>query len=214
MALPDATPRLTGLPGGGAPARGRRLGLLGGALAGAATLTGLLVLRPWEGSGAAGAGSPDLPVRILEVESELLGVCPDGKASSAVVVATPQPTVPPGRAFTSDDRNLCVVVSTAPGMTVNGFRNVTAFEDVEEGGRRSWSVRVAFKEKDAKAFAELTGKVAVRTRPTDALAVVQGDDRLLVRVGIDGAITGGEATIATRLKKNQAAFLASALGAR
>ncbi|MGW0781183.1 protein kinase domain-containing protein [Streptomyces sp. NPDC002913] len=217
VARPDATTRLTGSLGGGAPWWSRQLTVLGGALvvvAVVAVLTGLLVLRPWEDSGAAGAGSPDLPVRILEVESEQLGVCPDGKASSAVdAVATPQPPVPSGRGFTSDDRNLCVVVSTAPGMTVNRFRNVTAFEDVEEGGQGGWSVRVAFEEKDAKAFAELTGKVAGRPRPTDALAVVQGDDRLLVRVGIAGPITGGEAVIATRLKENQAAFLASALGA-
>ncbi|MFC8225371.1 hypothetical protein [Streptomyces sp. NPDC057287] len=44
-------------------------------------------------------------------------------------------------------------------------------------------------------------------------ALVQGDDRLLVSVGVAESITGGEAVIATRLGRNEAHFLASALGA-
>lgn len=211
---PPPTARLTGPARTGVLGRVRRPRVLAGVSAVVAALVALLVFRPWEDAGSTGrAGTPDLPVRILEVESEQPGVCPDGEATSADGFATPRPAVPSGRGFTSDDRKRCVVVSTAPGMTVNRFRNVTAFEDTEAGGQGGWSVRVEFGDRDAEAFAELTGRVSGRSGDSDSLAVVQGDDRLLVKVRIIGSITGGEAVIATRLGRNQAAFLASALGA-
>ncbi|WP_329237868.1 protein kinase [Streptomyces sp. NBC_01460] len=193
------------------PRPGRRWWTLaaGAVVVGASVV--VFVLRPWEGGDAARAGAPDQPVRILEVSEEQPGICPDGKASDIDPVS-PRPAVPSGRGFTSDDRKRCVVVSTAPGMTVNRFEEVTAFEDREQGGQGGWSVRVVFGDKDAEAFAELTGDVAGRASPTDSLAIVQGDDRLLVSVGVVESITGGEAVIATRLGRNEAHFLASALG--
>ncbi|WP_406447396.1 protein kinase [Streptomyces sp. NBC_00876] len=216
---PPATSRLNGTPAAGTPAtgarwRGMRRWPLAAGLAAAVALVGVLAVRPWDASdGAAAAGVPDEPVRFLEVQSEQPGVCPDGEASSSDPFATQQPAVPSGRGFTSDDRKMCVVVSTAPGMTVNRFKEVTAFEDTEPGGQGGWSVRVVFEDKDATKFAALTGKVTDRTPPTNALAFVQGDDRLLARMAIGNRLTGGDAVIATELGRNEARFLAGALGA-
>lgn len=218
-ARPDEATRAVGVrptaylaePRTGSPRPGRRWWTLAAGAVVVGASVAVLVLRPWEGGGAARAGVPDQPVRILEVSEEQPGICPDGKASDTDPVS-PRPAVPSGRGFTSDDRKRCVVVSTAPGMTVNRFEEVTAFEDREQGGQGGWSVRVVFGDKDAETFAELTGDVAGRASPTDSLAIVQGDDRLLVSVGVVESITGGEAVIATRLGRNEAHFLASALG--
>ncbi|MFJ2703588.1 protein kinase [Streptomyces sp. NPDC087428] len=216
VAGPAGTARLPGPAPTAASGRGRRVWLIASVLAAVAASAGtLLVLSPWDGSGDGdAAGAPDQPVRFLEVEREQPGACPGGGASEAAPFATSQPGVPSGRGFTSDDRQQCVVVSTAPGMTVTRFREVSAFEDTGDGGPGGWSVRVAFEDKDAKAFTTLTGRVTGRTAPTDSLAIVQGEDRLLAKVAVIGRLTGGEAVIATRLGRNEARFLADALGAR
>lgn len=218
MAEPAGTAHLPGPPATAASGRSRRVRLTVSALAAAGVLAGtLLVLSPWDGSGDGGgtgsAGAPDRPVRFLEVEREQPGACPGSGSSEAATFATSQPGVPSGRGFTSDDRQQCVIVSTAPGMTVTRFRQVSAFEDTEDGGPGGWSVQVAFESKDAKAFTALTGKVTGRAAPTDSLAIVQGEDRLLAKVTVIGRITGGEAVIATRLGRNEAHFLANVLGA-
>lgn len=218
VAEPAGTAHLPGPPATAASGRSRRVRLTVSGLAAAGVLAGtLLVLSPWDGSGDGGgtsaAGAPDRPVRFLEVEREQPGACPGSGTSEAASFATSQPGVPSGRGFTSDDRQECVFVSTAPGMTVNKFRQVSAFEDTEDGGPGGWSVRVAFESKDAKAFTALTGKVTGRIAPTDSLAIVQGEDRLLAKVTVIGRITGGEAVIATRLGRNEAHFLANVLGA-
>ncbi|MCX4451141.1 serine/threonine-protein kinase [Streptomyces sp. NBC_01789] len=213
------TVRLPGPPPTAASGRGRRVWWAVGGVVAAGALAGtLLVLSPWDGAGdggaKGGAGAPDQPVRFLEVEREQSGACPGSGTSEATAFGTSQPGVPSGRGFTSDDRQQCVVVSTAPGMTVNRFREVSAFEDTEEGAPGGWSVRVTFQDKDAKAFTALTGKVTGRTEPTNSLAIVQGEGRLLARVAVIGRITGSEVVIATRLGRNEAQFLADVLGAR
>ncbi|MEU3267439.1 hypothetical protein [Streptomyces bacillaris] len=62
-------------------------------------------------------------------------------------------------------------------------------------------------------FAELTGTVTDRPPPTNALAIVQGENRLLAKVAVLDRLTGGDAVIATRLGRNEARFLANVLGA-
>jgi hypothetical protein len=186
-----------------------------GAAAAVVALAVVLVVRPWEaGAENAAAGAPDDPVRILEVEDEFEGVCPTGSPDPAAW--PPQSSAPPGRAFTSDDRQNCVVVSTAPGMTVNRFKEVAAYEE-KAPGLEGWSVRVALKDSDRAAFAELTEKIAGRKlQPDDPkawLAFVQGDKRLLASFAIMTKLPGGTAIIATGLGENEARFLAEALGA-
>jgi hypothetical protein len=221
VSAPRPTARLA-MPGSTAPAGlsyGRaRLwwAAVGGAVL-AMVLAVVLVVRPWESEGTPAAGVPDQPVRILEVESESQGIC--GAASGAPAPADPFATstpAPDGRSFTSDSQQMCVVASTAPGMTVNKFKDVAAFEDTQSG-RGGWSVRVTFEAADQKKFAELTGKIAARSLPVgDArgkLAIVQGDDRLLASFGVLDRLTGGSAVIAVGLKNNEAEFLAKVLGA-
>lgn len=213
------TVRLPGPPPTAASGRGRRVRpAVGGLVAVGALTATLLVLSPWDGSGdgdaKGSAGAPDRPVRFLEVEREQQGACPGSGTSEATPFGTSQPGVPSGRGFTSDDRQQCVVVSTAPGMTVNRFREVSAFEDTGDGAPGGWSVRVTFEDKDAKAFTTLTGRVTGRTEPTNSLAIVQGEGRLLAKVAVVGRITGSEVVIATRLGRNEAHFLAKVLGAR
>lgn len=169
----------------------------GGAVAPALALAGLLVLEPWAADGEAGAaGLPDQPVRILPVESESFGVCPEG--------------APEGRAYTSDDRQACVI-TTGDGMTVRRFTAVRAYEDKENG--MGWVVDVTFQAADREKWAELTGQVAGRPVPGDQLAFVQGDKRLLAAPKIMERISGARMTIATALGRNEAEFLAKALGA-
>lgn len=194
---PRPTSRMAtaGPPG---PARGGRLWWAAGAAVLAVGLAVVLVVRPWAGGGTAATNAPDKPVRILEVESESAGTCPTGS--------------PDGRSFTSDDRQTCVVVSTAPGMTVNRFKEVSAFEN-KEPGMSGWAVKVTFEDADKGKFAELTGQVAGRPRPEDQLAFVQGDNRLLASPAIIERLPGGNAVIAVRLGANEAEFLAKALGA-
>lgn len=66
---------------------------------------------------------------------------------------------------------------------------------------------------DAKEFTDLTGAVTGRPPPANALAIVQGEDRLLGRVVVISRLTGGDAVIATKLGRNEARFLAHVLGA-
>ncbi|WDG27361.1 protein kinase [Streptomyces sp. CA-278952] len=211
---PPATARLTGKPDVEAPSevpRRRRRSLAALAVAGL-LVAGVLLWQPWDGKGGAeAAGVPDEPVRFLEVESEQPGACPapDDTAASDPFT-TPRPAVPEGRGFTSDDRELCVVVSTATGLTVDRFEKVTVFEDEAQEG---WAVRVVFQDDDAEKFAELTGAVTGRTPPANALAIVQGENRLLARVAVLGRLAGGDAVIATKLGHNEARFLANVLGA-
>ncbi|UQA36055.1 hypothetical protein [Streptomyces sp. HNA39] len=148
-------------------------------------------------------------MRFLEVESEQPGVCP-APGEAADPLAPSRPAVPTGRGFTSDDREECVVVSTAPGLTVNRFERVTVLEDEAQEG---WVVRVVFQDADAEKFAELTGTVTDRPPPTNALAIVQGENRLLAKVAVLDRLTGGDAVIATRLGRDEAHFLANVLGA-
>ncbi|MFF3321363.1 protein kinase [Streptomyces sp. NPDC002889] len=196
------------------PAPRTRLWWAGGGTALAVVLAVVLVVRPWEsgGEGNTAAGRPDGPVRILEVESESPGVCPSGSPTD-FASRTPAPD---GRSFTSDDRQTCVIASTAPGMTVNRFKEVSAFEN-KEPGQEGWAVQVTFQDTDRAKFAELTGKIAGRDLPVNdpggMLAIVQGDNRLLASVAIRDPLTGGSAVFATRLRKNEARFLAQALGA-
>ncbi|MEI5034374.1 hypothetical protein RB201_21600 [Streptomyces sp. S1A(2023)] len=103
-----------------------------------------------------------------------------------------------------------MVVSTATGLTVDRFEKVTVFEDDAQEG---WAVRVVFQDDDAEKFAELTGAVTGRTPPANALAIVQGENRLLARVAVLGRLAGGDAVIATKLGRNEARFLANVLGA-
>ncbi|MBT3100548.1 MULTISPECIES: serine/threonine-protein kinase [Streptomyces] len=208
---PPATARLAAPADPGAAPGGSRRWWSVAASAGAALLVaGVLVWQPWGGGGGTGAaGAPDAPVRFLEVESEQPGACP-APGEAADPLAPSRPAVPTGRGFTSDDREECVVVSTAPGLTVNRFVRVTAFEDEAQEG---WAVRVEFQDADAEKFAELTGTVTDRPPPTNALAIVQGENRLLAKVAVIGRITGGDAVIATRLGRNEARFLANVLGA-
>ncbi|MCR8942027.1 protein kinase [Streptomyces sp. OUCMDZ-4982] len=200
---PPATARLAAPTDPGAAPGGSRRWWFVAASAGAALLVaGVLVWQPWGGGGGTGAaGAPDAPVRFLEVESEQPGACP-APGGAADPLAPSRPAVPTGRGFTSDDRDECVVVSTAPGLTVNRFVRVTAFED---GAQEGWAVRVEFQDADAEKFAELTGTVTDRPPPTNALAIVQGENRLLAKVAVIGRITGGDAVIATRLGRNEAA---------
>ncbi|MEU3975807.1 serine/threonine-protein kinase [Streptomyces bacillaris] len=208
---PPATARLAAPTDHGAAPGGSRRWWSVAASAGAALLVaGVLVWQPWGGGGGTGAaGAPDAPVRFLEVESEQPGVCP-APGEAADPLAPSRPAVPTGRGFTSDDREECVVVSTAPGLTVNRFERVTVFEDEAQEG---WAVRVVFQDADAEKFAELTGTVTDRPPPTNALAIVQGENRLLAKVAVIGRLTGGDAVIATRLGRNEARFLANVLGA-
>ncbi|MFI9585034.1 protein kinase [Streptomyces sp. NPDC052236] len=192
---------------------------IGGAVL-AATLAGVLVVRPWESEGTRAAGVPDEPVRLLEVESESQGKC--GTDSGTPAPADPLATASPawdGRSFTSEKsggESTCVVVSTAPGMTVNKFKDVTAFNDTSPG-RDGWSIRVTFEDADREKFAELTGKIADRSLSADdpgaRLAVVMGDKRLLASFVIMDRLTGGSAVIAVDLGANTAEFVAKALGA-
>ncbi|MEU0392786.1 protein kinase [Streptomyces sp. NPDC006208] len=212
--LPRPTGRLDAPTAAPAP-RVRRTRLTWTAGAGAVVLVGLAVLlavRPWEGGGKAAAGLPDEPVRILEVESESPGVCPTDSPDLPLT----QSPAPAGRSFTSDQRQNCVIASTAPGMTVNRFKEVSAYKE-KPPGREGWSVRVTLKDADRVKFAELTGKIAGRSLPVDdpagKLAFVQGDNRLLVSVSIRDPLTAGTAVIAVGLKENEARFLAQALGA-
>ncbi|GGW44034.1 serine/threonine protein kinase [Streptomyces xantholiticus] len=193
----------------------RRLWWATGAAVAVVALAVVLVVRPWDaGAENAAAGVPDEPVRILEVEDEFEGVCLIGSPDPGAW--PPQSPAPPGRSFTSDDRQNCVVVSTAPGMTVNRFKEVAAFEE-REPGMEGWSVRVALKDSDRAAFAELTGKIAGQELPPEdpksRLAFVQGDKRLLASFVIASKLEGGTAIIAMRLGENEARFLAEALGA-
>ncbi|MER6613278.1 serine/threonine protein kinase [Streptomyces xantholiticus] len=186
-----------------------------GAAAAVVALAVVLVVRPWEaGAGNATAGVPDEPVRILEVEDEFEGVCPTGSPDPGAW--PPQSSAPPGRAFTSDDRQSCVVVSTAPGMTVNRFKEVAAYEE-KAPGAEGWAVRVALKDSDRATFAELTGEIVGRglqpDDPKSRLAFVQGDKRLLASFVIASKLPNGTAIIATGLGENEARFLAEALGA-
>lgn len=218
---PRPTVRLA-TPGSTAPAglpygRARLWWAAAGGAVLAATLAVVLVVRPWESDGARAAGVPDVPVRILEVESESKGKCgtDSGTAAPADSLAASTPAWD-GRSFTSDREDACVVVSTAPGMTVNKFKDVTAFKDTSPG-RDGWSVRVTFEAADREKFAELTGRIADRSLPADdprgRLAIVVGDDRLLASFGIADRLTGGSALIAVDLKSNVAEFLAKELGA-
>ncbi|MFF9634292.1 protein kinase [Streptomyces bacillaris] len=208
---PPATARLAApTDHGAAPGGSRRWWSVAASAAAALLVAGVLVWQPWGGGGGTGAaGAPDAPVRFLEVESEQPGVCP-APGEAADPLAPSRPAVPTGRGFTSDDREECVVVSTAPGLTVNRFERVTVFEDEAQEG---WAVRVVFQDSDAEKFAELTGTVTDRPPPTNALAIVQGENRLLAKVAVIGRLTGGDAVIATRLGRNEARFLANVLGA-
>ncbi|MFD6415145.1 protein kinase [Streptomyces sp. NPDC060194] len=199
-------------PAGGPPrGRGRRPAWWLAAAAVVGMVAGLVVWRPWAPAGPGPAAPPDGPVRFLEVESEQPGVCPDGSAPESNPLATPLPAVPTGRGFTSDDRELCVVVSDAPGMTVEQFRTVEAIRNPDPGAE-GWQLRVAFLEQDAADFEDLTDRLHERPPPTDAVAIVQGDSRLIVRVAVATPISGGEAVIATGLGRNEARFLAEVLG--
>ncbi|XXZ51102.1 protein kinase [Streptomyces cavourensis] len=208
---PPATARLAAPTDHGAAPGGSRRWWSVAASAGAALLVaGVLIWQPWGGGGSTGAaGAPDAPVRFLEVESEQPGVCP-APGEAADPLAPSRPAVPTGRGFTSDDREECVVVSTAPGLTVNRFERVTVVEDEAQEG---WVVRVVFQDADAEKFAELTGTVTDRPPPTNALAIVQGENRLLAKVAVLDRLTGGDAVIATRLGRDEAHFLANVLGA-
>ncbi|MFB8126325.1 protein kinase [Streptomyces bacillaris] len=208
---PPATARLaTPTDHGAAPGGSRRWWSVAASAGAALLVAGVLIWQPWGGGGGTGAaGAPDAPVRFLEVESEQPGVCP-APGEAADPLAPSQPAVPTGRGFTSDDREECVVVSTAPGLTVNRFERVTVFEDEAQEG---WAVRVVFQDADAEKFAELTGTVTDRPPPTNALAIVQGENRLLAKVAVIGRLTGGDAVIATRLGRNEARSLANVLGA-
>ncbi len=160
---------------------------------------------------ARATGTPDEPVRFLQVVSEQPGACPEpGEATTPGPFTTPRPAVPEGRGFTPDDRKLCVVVSTTTGLTVSRFEKVTVFEDEAQEG---WAVRVVFQDDEAKEFTDLTGAVTGRPPPANALAVVQGEDRLLGRFAVISRLTGGDAVIATKLGRNEARFLANVLGA-
>ncbi|MEW1611004.1 protein kinase [Streptomyces sp. NPDC088744] len=218
---PPATAHFAGPPEIAAPPGIPRRRRLLAALAAAGLLaTGVLLWQPWDGvGGARAAGTPDEPVRFLEVASERPGACPDpgeagtpdpDGAATPDPFTTPLPAVPEGRGFTSDDRDLCVVVADTTGLTVSRFEEVTAFRDEPQEG---WAVRVVFQDDDAKEFADLTGAVTGRPAPANALAIVQGEDRLLARVSLVGRLTGGEAVIAAGLGPNEARFLANVLGA-
>lgn len=209
-AVTDAVPppRPTSHLAAPAPVRRTRLWWAGGGtVLAVAGLAVLLVVRPWESERAAGV--PDEPVRILEVESEFRAPCTAGSDTALLPTQTP---VPDGRGFTSYDTQTCVVVSTAPGMTVNRFKKVAAYED-KESGRGGWAVTVTFEEADRQKFAELTGSVAGRAKPHNQLAFVQGDDRLLASPAILERLPGGSIPIASGLKPDEAQFLAKVLGA-
>ncbi|TXS56468.1 serine/threonine-protein kinase [Streptomyces sp. t39] len=224
---PPATSRLDGpadgAPGaGGAGAGGRggprsarngRLPRAVGALAVTVLAASVLVWRPWEGETRQEAGVPDTPVRFLEVAEEHLGVCPGTvEGTDGVLGAATEPPLPEGRGFVADDRSVCVEVSDAEGLTVDRFREVVARES-QGTGLSGWEVAVTFEDADRAAWTALTSKVSGRPSPTDQLAVVQGEGRLLSNVMIKEPLTGGSAVIATRLGRNQARFLAEALGA-
>lgn len=205
---PPATARLPGPPESRAASGGPRRWALAASAVAALLVAGALIWQPWSRADAT-AGAPDTPVRFLEVEREQPGACP-APGETDDPLTSPRP-VPTGRGFTSDDRELCVVVSTATGLTVDRFKQVTAFEDEALAG---WSVRVVFQDADAAKFAELTGTVSGRTPPANTLAVVQGENRLLAKVAVLDRLAAGNAVIATRLGRNEARFLAHVLGAR
>ncbi|MFC9268428.1 protein kinase [Streptomyces zhihengii] len=218
---PPATSRLDA-PGGDAPdrpaarsARSARPARVAGAgvLAVAVLTASLFVWRPWEDAGSP-AGVPDGPVRFLEVAREHQGVCPGtGSGAGGVIGAATESPVPDGRGFVADDRSVCVEVSVAEGLTVESFREVVARESDPSSGLEGWEVEVTFEDADRAAWTALTTRVAGRPEPTDRLAVVQGEDRLLANVGLKTPLTGDSAVIATGLGRNQARFLAETLGA-
>ncbi|MGW7360263.1 protein kinase domain-containing protein [Streptomyces sp. NPDC054802] len=204
-------------PPGPAGGTGSRRRTVGAAVAAAAVvvLAVVLAVRPWESSEEnKDASVPDEPVRFLEVEREYQGICPgaSGRGDPYSGAATETPA-PDGRAFAADDRSVCAVVSTAPGLTVNRFKKVYVREAEADSGMQGWMVNVVFEEADTVKFAELTRKVSARARPANQLAVVQGDDRLLANVAIVEPLTSGNAVIASRLGRNEADFLARTLGA-
>ncbi|MBB1260607.1 serine/threonine-protein kinase [Streptomyces alkaliterrae] len=193
------TRRLAGR--GSPPARRWRVPLLGAGAVAAAGVVGTAVwaLGPWNGGTPTSVGVPDGPVSILPVEAVSPGVC---RADS-----------PPGRSWTADDRQTCVVTKDDGGMTVRRFEDVRAETTPDSGG--AWSVRISLRASDRAAFSRLTGGVAGRGEPHDQLAFVLRDSsRLLVSVRVLEQLDGPGVTIAIAMKENEARFLAQALGAR
>ncbi|MEU0007988.1 protein kinase [Streptomyces sp. NPDC006314] len=181
--------------------RPRNLVLAAGGAVVAFAVGALLVLRPWTAeAGAGGAGEPDGPVGILPVLSESPGVCP---ADS-----------PEGRSWTSDDRQTCVVTADEEGLTLRQFKSVRAFYQ-SENGLHGWTVEVTLDDGARAAFSRLTEKAAGQPQPRNELAfVIQDSGRLLANPAILEKITGPKVPVALNLKRNEARFIAQALGAR
>ncbi|MFF7977373.1 protein kinase [Streptomyces sp. NPDC007905] len=198
---PRPTARMAMQPGAGqATRRPRTLLLVTGGAAATLAVGALLVLRPWTAeAGSSGAGKPDGPVGILPVMSESPGVCP---ADS-----------PEGRSWTSDDRQTCVVTAGEKGLTIGQFKNVRAYYQ-SDNGLNGWTVEVTLNDSDRAAFTRLTDRVAGQSRPQNELAfVIRDSDRLLASPAILEKIAGPKVPVAINLKKNEARFIAQALGA-
>ncbi|MEV5435924.1 protein kinase [Streptomyces sp. NPDC052682] len=199
---PRPTAHLTA-PVMGPARRVRTVLLAGGGVVAAIAVAVLVVLRPWTAEAGSQAGKPDSPVRILPVESESPGMCPEGS--------------PRGRSWQSDDRQTCVVTSDdGEDLTVRRFKAVRAYRDTDPG-MSGWAVDVTFQEADRAAFSELTGAVAGQAAgqagPHGKLAFVTDSHRLLAAPVVMEKITGPTVKIAYRLGENEARFLAEALGA-
>ncbi|WP_052185676.1 serine/threonine-protein kinase [Streptomyces purpureus] len=168
----------------------------------------LVVVRPWEGAATAAPGAPEQPLRIMEVESVRQGVCFPDRAGAQLPVGESPP--PEGLSFTSDNRDTCVVAKGSGGMNVARFREVRVVEASASG---TWEVQITFQDKDARAFAELTGRVAGQPEPRNQLAFVLGKDRLVSSIMVLERLPGGSAQITGGYTRNQAQALARALGA-
>lgn len=198
---PGRTADMAMAPGAGqATRRPRTLLLAAGGAAAALAVGALLVLRPWTAeAGSSGAGEPDGPVGILPVLSQSPGVCPTDS--------------PAGRSWTSDDRQTCVVTADETGLTVRRFKSVRAYYQ-SDNGLHGWTVEVTLNDRDRAAFSRLTDKAAGQPGPQNELAfVIRESDRLLASPAIVEKIPGSSLQVAVNLKKNEARFLAQALGA-
>jgi preprotein translocase subunit SecD len=165
----------------------------------------LAVVRPWEAD-ARTIGAPVEPLRILEVESERLGVCfPDRTGAQPPPGESPPPE---GRSFTSDNRDKCVVAKSTGGISIERFEDVEAVES--EG---NWRVRVTFRESDRAAFSALSEQVVGRPEPEDRIAFVLGDERLISAVRVMTGLSGKSVELPGVSNRNQAEALARALGA-